>query len=149
MAPELEGVDSNITKQQYQVSGLISKTIPIFKNKGDKKDIENYRPIANLCAASKVFEKLILKRILEIQESHNVDLTNSAQHGFKRKRSTASLSLTLQTLIAHALDDDNYAIMASLDLSAAFDVVNIKLLLYFDFRVPSVNKTYSQALTSV
>ena len=39
--------------------------------------------------------------------------------------------------------------MSSFDLSAAFDVVNIKLLLYFDFRVPSVNKTYSQALTSV
>ena len=48
---------------------------------------------------------------------------------FKRKRSTASLSLTLQTLIAQALDDDNYAVMASLDLSAAFDMVNISLLL--------------------
>ena len=45
---------------------LISKTIPVFKNKGDKKNIESYRPIANLCSASKVFEKLILRRILEI-----------------------------------------------------------------------------------
>ena len=49
--------------------------------------------------------------------------------GFKRKRSTASLYLTIQTIIAQALDEDNYAIMASLDLSAAFDMVNINLLL--------------------
>ena len=35
----------------------------------------------------------------------------------------------LQTIIAHALDDNNFAIMASLDLSAAFDMVNIYLLL--------------------
>ena len=30
--------------------------------------------------------------------------------------------------MAKALDDNNYAVMASLDLSAAFDVVNIQLL---------------------
>ena len=35
--------------------------VPIYK-KGNKKDIENYRPIANLCSTSKIFEKLILKR---------------------------------------------------------------------------------------
>ena len=35
----------------------------------------------------------------------------------------------LQTIIAQALDDNNFAIMASLDLIAAFDMVNIDLLL--------------------
>ena len=40
----------------------VAKIIPIFK-KGSKVSIENYRPIANLCSASKVFEKLILKQI--------------------------------------------------------------------------------------
>ena len=41
---------------------LIAKTIPLHK-KGSKQDIENYRPIANLCSCTKIFEKLILKRI--------------------------------------------------------------------------------------
>ena len=45
---------------------LISKTIPIYKSKGEKTDIENYRPISNLCSASKIFKKLILKRILAL-----------------------------------------------------------------------------------
>ena len=40
----------------------VSKIIPIFK-KGCKTKIENYRPIANLCSSSKIFEKLILKQI--------------------------------------------------------------------------------------
>jgi hypothetical protein len=54
---------------------LVVKTIPIFKNKGQTKDFENYRPIANLCAASKIFEKLILNHILSIQDYKGVDLT--------------------------------------------------------------------------
>ena len=35
----------------------------------------------------------------------------------------------MQSLIARALNEDNYVIMASLDISAAFDVVNTDLLL--------------------
>jgi hypothetical protein len=34
----------------------IPKTIPIFKNKGKKRHIENYRPMANLCSTSKIKE---------------------------------------------------------------------------------------------
>ena len=36
---------------------LISKVNPIFK-KGNSSDIENYRPVSNLCSTSKIFEKL-------------------------------------------------------------------------------------------
>ena len=48
---------------------LFSKIIPTFK-KGDNKQIENYRPIANLCSTSKLFEKLILNRLMKIQEQN-------------------------------------------------------------------------------
>jgi hypothetical protein len=107
---------------------LISKVIPIFK-KGDPKNVENYRPISNLCSTSKLFEKLILLRIQEIELNSKIDLTGKSQHGFKKKHSTNTAGLTIQSLIARALDGDNYALMASLDLSSAFDVVNVKLLL--------------------
>jgi hypothetical protein len=107
----------------------VAKTIPVYKNKGDKKDIESYRPIANLCSSSKIFEKLILKCILEIEASNKVDLTGSNQHGFKRERSTTTLSSHLQSIIGRALDEDNFVLVASLDLSSALDVVNVDLLL--------------------
>ena len=61
----------------------ISKVIPIFK-KGPKTQIENYRPIANLCSASKVFEKLILKQIHYLESTNKLDLTGKQQHGFKK-----------------------------------------------------------------
>jgi hypothetical protein len=107
----------------------VAKTIPVFKNKGSPKDIENYRPIANLCSASKIFEKLILKRIMEIQDESRIDLTGANQHGFKKGRSTSALSAELQSIIGHALDENEYLLMASLDLILAFDLVNIGLLL--------------------
>ena len=107
---------------------LISKIMPILK-KGSPNQIENYRPIANLCSASKIFEKLILQRLHQIETQNFIDLTNKSQHGFKKNRSTNSAALILQSILARALDDKNYALMSSLDLSAAFDVVNVELLL--------------------
>ena len=50
--------DKGIIPEQWK----ISKIIPIFK-KGNRTEIENYRHIANLCSASKIFERLILLRI--------------------------------------------------------------------------------------
>ena len=106
----------------------ISKIIPIHK-KGPKTNIQNYRPIANLCAMTKVFEQLIINRIKEIEKLNKIDITGSSQHGFKQGRSTATAGLTIQSILSHALDQNKYSLMSSIDLSAAFDVVNVKLLI--------------------
>ena len=124
---------STIFQKNYEQKKIpeqwsVSKVIPLH-NKGPKNQIENYRPISNLCSTSKVFEKLILKRLLEINSIYNGDITGKHQHGFKKQKSTSTLTLQLQSLIARALDKDNYVIMGILDLSAAFDMVNMDLLL--------------------
>ena len=129
LAVPLGGLFEKIYRQKkIPEQWSIAKVIPIHK-KGLKTDIENYRPIANLCSTSKVFEKLILKRLANIELINNIDLTGKQQHGFKRNKSTSTLTIQLQSLIARALDEDNHALMASIDLSAAFDVVNIDLLM--------------------
>ena len=66
---------------------------------------------------SKIFDKLILKRINEIQDQEQVDLKGKQQHSLKK--STATLGLKLQSFIERASDKNNYALMASLNLSAA------------------------------
>ena len=106
----------------------ISKIIPIYK-KGSKNDIKNYRPIANLCSMAKVYEQLIIDRLREIETKNLCDQSGKSQHEFKKGKSTATAGLTLQSILTWALDEDKYAIMSSIDLSAAFDVVNIKLLI--------------------
>ena len=63
----------------------IAKVTPIPK-KGSKNDLTNYRPISTLCSMSKIFEKLILKRITELESSFQIDLTGVQQHGFKKKQ---------------------------------------------------------------
>ena len=106
----------------------IAKITPIFK-KGSKNKIENYRPIANLCSASKVFEKLILNQIGYLEKTNKLDLTGIQQHGFKKSKSTTTAAQLLQSIISRATDENNFVIMASLDLSAAFDLVNVELLI--------------------
>ena len=90
------------------------------------------------CLVRKVFVSYLLRnwevenwirRIQNLEKQLNVDLTGKPQHGFKPKHSTATASLLLQSLLARATDGDKFAMMASLDLSAAFDVVNVGLLI--------------------
>ena len=64
-----------------------------------------------------------------MENTNKLDLTGKQQHGFKRKKSTATAGALLQSLISRAADDNCYVIMASLDLSMAFDLVNTELLI--------------------
>ena len=102
---------------------------PIFKNKGERTDPKNYRPIALLPSISKVFEHFVQKQLLDYC------LTNAIipdeQFGFLPKRSTVWQLLTVLEDIHRALDDGvNVHVHACfLDISKAFDRVNHGLLL--------------------
>ena len=120
--------NSIYTSSEIPEQWRTAKIVPVYK-KGDSKDISNYRPVASLCAGSKIFERLILQRIKNLEKENEVDITNKGQHGFKTGKSTNSAGLLIQSLISRALDDDNYALLTSIDLSSAFDVVNVKLLI--------------------
>ena len=55
--------------------------VPIIKNKnGDNADIDNYRPIAIISVASKVFEKNILSRILDSLYTNDNQFSYNAKH---------------------------------------------------------------------
>jgi hypothetical protein len=112
------------TPEQWKVARIV----PLFK-KGDKKQIQNYRPISNLCSITKVYERLILQRLDFIQEQEKVDLTGTSQHGFKKNFSTETACLEIQSKIARACDGGKFVAIASLDLTAAFDVIDRGLLI--------------------
>ena len=51
------------------------------------------------------------------------------QHGFRKQKSTITAGKELQSILSQAMDRGDYAAVASLDLSAAFDVINVPELL--------------------
>jgi len=106
----------------------ISRIIPLHK-KGPKKEMSNYRPISNLCAISKIFEKLILRKLQQVGEEQEWNIGGNCQHGFKTNKSTVTAIQEIVSRVSHYTDQNYYVALASLDLSAAFDVVPVDLLL--------------------
>ena len=64
---------------------------PIFKNKGDKRDPENYRPVSLTSLACKILESLV--RAMKDFLTENNILTNK-QFGFLCGRSTVCVIVT-------------------------------------------------------
>jgi exonuclease III len=116
--------EQNVIPEQWKTSRII----PLHK-KGSRRKIENYRPISNQCSLTKIFEKLMLQRILKVEDDAKSDFFGKRQHGFRKSKSTVTAAMNLQHDIATALDQDDYYAVASLDLSAAFDVINLELLM--------------------
>ena len=69
-----------------------------------------------------------MEDLIIIAKLNKVDLTGDSQHGFKQERSTVTAAAAIQSMISRALDENNYYVLASLDLSAAFDIVNCSIL---------------------
>ena len=73
---------------KYLSQWKISNVCPVFKQKGDKRDISNYRPIALLSTISKIFEKVIYKSLYEFCVLHNLLISENS--GFKKNDSTVN-----------------------------------------------------------
>lgn len=97
---------------------------PVFK-KGNKQQVENYRPVCLLNTIAIVFEKLILRRI----EPVICDKISNKQHGFMPKKSTGTNLTEYTNYIACALDVGDSVNAIYTDFSKAFDSVDHGLLL--------------------
>ena len=102
--------------------------IPALKKSGlDTDDMKNYRPISNLSFMSKVVEKLIFEQLSVYLAENN--LFPKLQSGFRRFHSTESAVLRVLSDIYSVIDRGDVALLALLDVSAAFDTVDHSILL--------------------
>ena len=62
------------------------RTIPVFKKSGSPLEMNNYRPMAIINAFSKIFEKIISKRLVTFLAQNNFFFQE--QFGFLQGRST-------------------------------------------------------------
>ena len=101
---------------------------PLLKKKdSDRDDPANFRPISNLHTISKLLERLVLSRIMpHVENSPNF---NRFQSAYRRGYSTESAILRMLNDVYCAADRKRRSMIVLLDLSAAFDTIDIDTLL--------------------
>ena len=99
----------------------LAKVIPIHKPGKDPTDAKSYRPISLLSSISKLFEKLILRRILEFADQNNIFLRE--QFGFRKGHSTVHQLTRVTNIIRRNKSVSKTTAMALLDVEKAFDNV--------------------------
>ena len=104
----------------------IAKVITLFK-KGNPELPSNYRPISLLPIFSKVFEKLMYRRLYKFLELNNI--LYSLQFGFQENHSIDHALVSLTEAVRNTLDNKRFGCGIFIDLQKAFDTVNHKILL--------------------
>lgn len=104
----------------------IAKIIPIHK-KGDTQIVDNYRPISLLPAFSKIFEKVVNKRLVSYLMKFSI--IPECQYGFLPGKNTEMTIYNFVVDLIRNLDEGNMAAGVFYDLSKAFDTVSHELLL--------------------
>ena len=101
---------------------------PIFKNKGSPADVEGYRPISLLSCISKIFEKIVFKRIYNHITEHN--LLTERQSGYRPGHGTQLQLFYLTHSLYENLDDGKDHNIIYLDISRYFEKIWHKGLLH-------------------
>ena len=104
----------------------IAKVIPLYKS-GNRNCTSNYRPISILPTISKIFEKLLHKRIYNFLEHSN--LIYDYQFGFRQGHSTIHAVQTAISSVITSLNSSYHSMGIFIDFSKAFDTIQHSILL--------------------
>ena len=98
---------------------------PVFK-KGDKLNVENYRPICSLSPLSKIFERIIYDKMIIFINKNKI--LSDTQFGFRKNMSTETALMKFMDYIHSGLSSKHYVGTVFMDLSKAFNVMNHEIL---------------------
>ena len=115
-----------ITDQSFPETFKHALVTPVYK-KDDETDEKNYRPVSLTTNLSKVFERLMSDQMMRFLCQHN--LLSNTQFGFRPGFSTTDALLYTIEKWRAALDTNQFAVVASLDLSKAFDSIDHEILM--------------------
>ena len=119
-------INRSICSGVFPKNWKVAKIAPLLK-KGDATKRENYRPVALLCVAGMVLEKIVADQIESYFESNK--LLGQFQFGFRRNKSTVSELLTLFETLMEAKENNKLILQILYDLSAAFDTVEPRVII--------------------
>ena len=104
----------------------VAQVVPLFK-KGSPKQISNYRPISLLPLFSKVFEKLVHKRLFQFAIAN--DLLSPCQFGFQPGKNTTQALISVVDKFTRSFERGEAVVGVLLDFQKAFDTVQHAILL--------------------
>ena len=121
-----------------------ARVVALLKPGKDPTSKKSYRPISLLCISFKLYERMIMARIQPIVEE---ELTRD-QAGFRPGRSTCGQLLNLTQYIEDGYEEKNITGTVFVDLTAAYDTVNHRILLLKVARMVK-NKTIVNIIKSL
>lgn len=89
----------------------------------DPTQLKNYRPISKLPLLSKILEKVVADQLTSILEKH--EIYDKFQSGFHKSHSTETTLLKVSSDIIMLADSGASSVMVLLDLTSAFDTIDI------------------------
>lgn len=110
-------LDTGIIPESW-LTGIIK---PVYKNKGDLNDLDNYRAICLTSNLGKVFTSIMNTRLNNLADEF--DLITDAQGGFRKGYSTQDNIFVLHSLISLYLGTGKKLFCAFIDFRKAFDTV--------------------------
>ncbi len=115
--------------------------LPIFKNKGLKTSISNYRPVTLLNSLSKLFERVIYSETIKYVIQNN--LIYQYQSGFIKGHDTQKQLIHIVNMLKSRIDQQMEIRGVFLDMEGAFDAIPhfllVRKLRSFGFSVNVLN----------
>ena len=119
-------INLSIETETFPTEWKVAKVIPLHKKK-DVLNPENYRPVSLLPIVSKILERVIYVQLLTYFEENK--LIHPSHHGFRASHSTSTALLQMQDMWLEKFDNGEISAVLTLDMSAAFDLVDHDILL--------------------
>ena len=137
-------ISLSIQQQKFPSSWKFSKIVPLHK-KQSRLEKANYRPVSILSPLSKILEKVVYQQIYDYFARNKI--LHQDMHGYRQNRSTCTALLSMYNRWITAASKGQISGVVLLDLSAAFDLVNWKLLLK-KFEIYGLDKDFLAWITS-
>ena len=114
--------NSSLASSIFPQCFISALATPILKKRClDLNDLNNYRPVSNLCFIAKILEKICLIQVYSYLNSHN--LYNTCQSAYRPGHSTETALLKVAYDLFLSLSKGNISVLVLLDFSSAFDTI--------------------------
>lgn len=107
------------SKQQMPAAWKQINVTPLYKGKGEKSLLDNYRPVAVIPVIARIYTKIITEKISEITEGKLME----CQNGFRKERGCRDSIFVIKQAIEKAKEFKSSLIIGFIDLRKAYDSV--------------------------